>query len=129
MDSRTLARHRDTLNRACNEQQKLVFLAYVKGYAIRTCSDLAELSYNRLMINFVHTELQLGLTFATIARNSANGSQTQSRNVANARKAFRTVVDWSKRLAPHTTLNSEELNTKLGKLRDALEQLGEKVGD
>ena len=77
-------------------------------------------------LQFLKIDLDLGLTFAQIALNPNCGDQRRARNQANARKVYDTAVHWKGRLTisePDTV----EIDTKLRRLRSALEKLGERI--
>lgn len=73
---------------------------------------------------FLINDLALGMTMAHIAAEAGSDSEKKTRNQENARRAYDTVS----RLAAKSALTEDErteLNRKLGKLRSALESLGE----
>jgi len=73
----------------------------------------------RTQLNFAIAEIELGLTFATIARTTNNPKKFE-RNRENARRAY----DEANRFLRDTSLSVgeiEQLNSKIAKLRTALE--------
>jgi hypothetical protein len=78
----------------------------------------------RILFESLRTDSRVGLTFAALASQAAEGSTKRMRNQANARKAYDTVLGVSKQ----TRLNNaeaDELTEGLNKLKSALEELGE----
>ena len=75
-------------------------------------------------IEFLKTDLETGLTFASIAVNAGNDLGKKRRNQANARKAYDTVLAWSRRLVL-TKADAHQIEEKLGKLQAILRSLGE----
>jgi hypothetical protein len=85
--------------------------------------DLFDIS-NRNRVEALRTDVKVGLTFVTVATEAAEGSEKRSRNQANARDAYDTVL----RLSKKTRFNEAEmgeLKENLGRLKSALEALGE----
>jgi hypothetical protein len=76
-------------------------------------------------VGFLRCELQVGLTLARIALDSARRGTT-IRNRVNARKAYEALL----RFIPKVSLTSDEtkeINSNLEELKSALRQLGEKI--
>jgi hypothetical protein len=74
-------------------------------------------------IQFLQAELETGMTFAQVAE-SASQEEKKRRNIANARKAYDSVL----RFLPDSKLSDDEfseIKIKLEELRFALESLGE----
>lgn len=86
-------------------------------------SDLLDIS-NRNRFEALRTDTKVGLTFATLASEAAEGSATRTRNLANARKAYDTVLRLSKRLCIKEA-EMQQLAEGLSNLKSALESLGE----
>ena len=86
-------------------------------------SDLAS-ELNQNGVEFLKTDVDTGLTFASIALDAGNDLAKKERNRANARKAYDTVVAWSRRLALAES-DAHQLEDKLAKLKTALCNLGE----
>jgi hypothetical protein len=78
---------------------------------------------NPSLMEFINTDLDVALTFTEIAQNSRN-QETVTRNRANARRAYVTVLRYSQRLSA-TAEASEQINTKLEQVKSALQKLGE----
>ncbi len=76
-------------------------------------------------VDFLKTEVDTGLTFARLA-SGARYSDKKDRNQANARKAYDTVLHWTRRVSLAAP-DSQEIGDKLVQLRAALEDLGESV--
>jgi hypothetical protein len=87
-------------------------------------SHLFDIS-NRNKFEALRTDAKVGLTFATVASEAADeGSEKRTRNRANARKAYDTVL----RLSKKTRLGEadrQQLAEGLGRLKRVLEALGE----
>ena len=75
-------------------------------------------------IEFLKTDLETGLTFASIAVNAGDDLAKKRRNQANARKAYDTVLAWSRRIVL-TKTDAHQIEEKLGKLQAILRSLGE----
>ncbi len=76
-------------------------------------------------LRFLRTELATGLTLSRIAHH-ANHPDKADRNRANARKAYDAVL----RFTPQVNLSqeeTEEIKSKLAKLKAALQSLGESI--
>ena len=76
------------------------------------------------MLQFLKTELDLGMTFAQIAGTKVS-REKQQWNVAQARKAYDTVLRMMGR-APMSAGEASLLQSRLTVLKAALEQLGER---
>jgi hypothetical protein len=76
-------------------------------------------------LQFLRTELTMGLTFARIALEARTESKFE-RNRANARKAYDALLHFT----PGTSLSAEEaqeIGASTAQLKSALQQLGEDV--
>lgn len=76
-------------------------------------------------VDFLRSELHTGLTLTKIALDARRPTKS-SRNRANARKAYDSVV----RFAPKVNLSpdeTDEIKSKLNQLRTELKLLGEEV--
>lgn len=78
---------------------------------------------NRSGVNFVTTDLNLGLTFSHMARGLVT-QETKDRTRRNARRAYDTVVRFRDRVSP-TPAEALSIGKKLARLKSELEQLGE----
>jgi hypothetical protein len=76
----------------------------------------------RVAVQFLIAELNVGMTFLDVAGVTARGD-TRTRNEQNARTAYETVVRLLPRVAP-TRHEFPDLYSKLGELRDRLQALG-----
>ena len=76
-------------------------------------------------VNFLKTEVAMGLSFAKSAMESKEGSDKRSRNTAHARKAYDTISRQGGSKAIQIDL--QELEPKLTELKKALGQLGQRV--
>jgi hypothetical protein len=74
-------------------------------------------------MEFINTDLDVALTFTKIAQKSRN-QETVTRNRANARRAYDTVLRYLQRVSA-TAEASEQINTKLEQVKSALQKLGE----
>lgn len=77
----------------------------------------------RIEIEFLRIDLDIGLTRARIAAQEKPGSEKRRRNATEANKAYQTVLHFRARavLAPD---QAASIDAKLTELRMALEQLG-----
>jgi hypothetical protein len=71
-------------------------------------------------------DTKVGMTFATLASEAAEGSEKRTRNQNNARAAYQTVLRLSKKLKL-TSEQRQDLAGRLSTLKSALEALGESV--
>lgn len=78
---------------------------------------------NRSGVDFVITDLNVGLTFSYMARGLLT-QETKDRSRRNARRAYDTVVRFRDRVCP-TTAEALSIQKKLARLKSELEQLGE----
>jgi hypothetical protein len=78
---------------------------------------------NRIGVKFLLTDLDLALTFLTIASTSGN-LETTLQNWRNARKAHDAVLHLLPRLTP-TNEELQSINDKLSALRLRLDAVGE----
>ena len=83
--------------------------------------------FNRQGAEFLKVELKTGLTFAKIALGEEAGSEERFKNLANARKAFETVLRLRERFISPNAAAAREIKDALDRLRSALEELGENV--
>ena len=85
------------------------------------------LESNRADVAFLEAEIETALTFAQAALEAGNNSVKKSRNQANARKAYDTVMQARKGfpLAELTPVHREGLEDALIRLEATLEYLGE----
>ena len=74
-------------------------------------------------VGFIQAELDTGLTFARVAA-SAKYENRRERNLANARKAYDTALDFMSRSA-FPNAESAELQDKSNELKRELQRLGE----
>src|SRR5262249_7600174 len=77
-------------------------------------------------VEFLHTEIQLGLTMAKIARELRH-DEKEERNRANARKAYDTVLRFIPKLKGLTAEEAAKFKVGLAQLKSALQKLGEKL--
>lgn len=75
-------------------------------------------------MEFLKTDLGVALTFAHIALQASGDAYKRSRNRANARKAYDTVITWMNRLTINQA-DAVEIGEKLHELRSTLKELGE----
>ena len=80
---------------------------------------------NSARVQFIFTELCIGLTFALIARRATEG-EARTRNCVRARAAYDCIVRFVDRVSM-TRKESREAETKITSLRACLENLGEKL--
>ena len=73
---------------------------------------------------YLITDLNLAMTMIRMASDANADSQKKLRNRANARRAFDSVLDFSKRIVLTDDAKSE-IAQKLGEVKVALERLGE----
>lgn len=78
----------------------------------------------RTGFEYLITDLNLALTMIRMASDANGDSQKRLRNRANARRAFDSVSDFSRKLLL-TVAEKEEVARKLGEVKVALERLGE----
>lgn len=83
--------------------------------------------FNRQGAEFLKVELKTGLTFAKIALGEEAGSEERFKNLANARKAFQTVLRLRERFIYPSDAATRDIQDALDRLRSALEELGENV--
>ena len=83
---------------------------------------------NQNCVEFLKTDLDTGLIFASIALDAGEDFRKRQRNQANARKAHDTIAAWRRRLVL-TDSDAQYIEEKLGRLTDALRRLGEEFGD
>lgn len=84
--------------------------------------------FNQKGTEFLKTELNTGLTLAEIALGEEPGSGERAKGQYNARKAYDTFLRLRGRIEVAES-ERRELQVRLNKLRAALEQLGEKLGN
>ena len=75
---------------------------------------------NEAKVEFLKTDLDVGITFVKIARTSAD-PETVSRNQRNARKAYDAVAHFLSTVTL-TQIERENINTKMERLKSALVQ-------
>jgi hypothetical protein len=134
MDVTTIRRLHEALNRARNEQQKFILLAYAAQQQPPTSPPPRERVPHKDLLNQCYqsgittlaTDLELALTFADFALRSSNESQTRSRYQKNARHAFDSIVRIRKRLELPEEF-ARWLDDKLTLLKTALEELREQL--
>jgi len=78
------------------------------------------------MLNFLHADLDLGLTFANAAIAAGKQPKRKERNRTNAQKALDAVVKHHRR-ADLDPDESAKIDTKINLLRSALEKLDRKA--
>ena len=78
---------------------------------------------NATSVEFLNIEADTGLMFAGIAAESDDGAKA-ARNRENARKAYDTILRFIGRISL-TAAESEALDTKMAKLKQGLQTLGE----
>ena len=78
---------------------------------------------NGTSVAFLHAEVSTGLTFARAA-STAKYADKAARNLANARKACDTALDYMSRV-PLSSNEFAELEAKLAELKRELQHLGE----
>jgi hypothetical protein len=83
---------------------------------------------NQNCVEFLKTDLDTGLIFASIALDAGEDLRKRQRNQANARKAYDTIAAWRRRFAL-TDVDAQYIEEKLGRLKEALLRLGEEFGD
>ncbi len=76
-------------------------------------------------VQFIFTELCIGLTFALIAHQTAEG-EARVRNRVRARAAYDSIVRFADRVCM-TREESRDAHTQITSLRTRLEDLGEKL--
>ena len=78
-------------------------------------------------VTFLKTEVITGLTFAQTSLEADAGSEKRTRNQANARKAYDTILKWLARLSDEGSMgiDAKELEPELTELKQALRELGE----
>ena len=83
---------------------------------------------NRLQFRVLRTDSRVGLTFAVLACEAPEGSERRIRNQSNARKAYDTVLSFSRKTS-FTPAEWQELAANLDDLKSTLEELGEHFSD
>jgi hypothetical protein len=81
--------------------------------------------FESTMLQFLQGELETGMTFAALARDSQT-DEKRHRNVLNARKAYDTAKHFLEQHAPEEVATRPDLLEGLSKLRHVLIRLGEK---
>ena len=89
-----------------------------------SADDRAQFESN--MRQFIQTELETGIAFASVALDEETGDK-RDRNQQNARKAYDTAQHFLREHAPEDMTAQPGLLDRLTRLRDLLIQLGEKV--
>ena len=89
--------------------------------------DLAT-DLNANCVEFLKTDLDTGLIFASIALDAGEDFRKRQRNQANARKAHDTIAAWRRRLVL-TDSDAQYIEEKLVRLRDSLRRRGEQFPD
>jgi hypothetical protein len=79
------------------------------------------------MRQFIQTELETGMTFASIALESSTEETRPHRNRQNARKAYDTAKHFSGRARRRTDCHRIQYAGRLTKLKYLLLELGENV--
>jgi len=77
------------------------------------------------MLQFLHSELETGMTFASVALDSQT-EEKRLRNRQNARKAYDTAKHFLEEHAARSTVAQPDLLEGIIKLRSLLVQLGER---
>ena len=80
------------------------------------------------MLQFLQSELETGMTFASLARDSQT-DEKRHRNVLNARKAYDTAKHFLEERAPGEIAMRPDLRDRLTTLRSLLVRLGEKFDE
>jgi len=88
--------------------------------SIERARSLQEKLGNQVRV-MLRTELAVGLTHVRMARGSKNHNKA-SQYAAIARQAYETIIHLSRRIP-----QSEQFGTDLGKLKAALQELGERL--
>jgi hypothetical protein len=89
-------------------------------------SSPAREQFENTMVQFIYSELETGITFASLALDSQTDEKRQ-RNRQNARKAFDTARHFLKQRAVEEIVAQPDLQERLNKLKQLLRELGEKV--
>jgi hypothetical protein len=80
------------------------------------------------MLQFLRAELETGMTFASLARDSWT-EEKRDRNLLNARKAYDTAKHFLEEHAPEEVAARPDLLDRLTNLRSVLVELGENFED
>lgn len=80
------------------------------------------------MLQFLQTEVGMGITFARLAFNE-NTEERQQRNRENARKAYDTAKYFLNKHPVEEPSVQDQLHTQMTTLRDLLRQLGERFAE
>ena len=91
---------------------------------IRRARSLQDRAVNRLQTS-LRTELAIGMMHSRLALRSGNPKEA-SRQTAMARQAYDAIIRLVQRM-PRTELQSEQITGELGRLKQALRNLGERV--
>ena len=81
-------------------------------------------SARQIGADFLRTEVDLGITFADIAREAGSDPDKVRRNTKNARTAYDTVLRFAPRCA-FTVTEAEEMSVRMAHLKASLVALGE----
>jgi hypothetical protein len=81
--------------------------------------------FESAMLQFLRAELETGMTFASLARDSRT-EEKRDRNLVNARKAYDTAKHFLEEHAPEEVAARSDLLDRLTKLRSELVELGTK---
>ncbi len=124
-------RTKDLINQSRNERQKSSLLTHLaalrmgpEATAMGGNSGISLEDLRTQRVRFLRTELELGLTFASIALQKNGSAEKKQRNWVNARKAYDTVI----RSLENSTLTSDEaqgLESRLSNLKAHLVTLGD----
>lgn len=87
------------------------------------CQQLRRLA-KQSALAFFRSEIGLGLTFAHIASCARPGAAKRTRNESKARLAYDTAVHFSRNVSWEPK-NFYKFSSELGRLKDALEDLGQ----
>jgi hypothetical protein len=90
----------------------------------RRARSLQDRAINHLHVS-LKTELAIGMLHSRLALRSGNPKQA-SRQTAIARQAYDAIIRLVQRM-PCTELQSEQIMAELGRLKEALRKLGERV--
>ena len=83
---------------------------------------------NRILVDFLLTDLDLSLTFVKMALNQIQDEEKRERHRINARKGYEAVLHLKDRFEMPTS-QQQDVMAKLEKLRSALEEAGERFED
>jgi hypothetical protein len=85
--------------------------------------------FNAAGLAFLKTEVDTSMTFAQLALGAGTDSEKKTRNQANAREGYNTILRLSERFPPKmmSEPDRQQFELRLKELRAALEGLGEQL--